>query len=195
MTRSPGSQGLAMVRALLIRHAESTENVAMHGVIASARSGGLPRAKVGAAIQTAMDAATPDDGDAPLSARGEEEARALGGYWLPLLRERAAAGGVVAFVSPQLRCLATADALLRPLFEESGLCAQVLPDMIEIGGMCTATHHSCAVLPASVLGQVTPMSCTICAGMMSRSDRQQFFRAYEPLVRAGRNIALADCLG
>jgi broad specificity phosphatase PhoE len=57
----------------------------------------------------------PPTGDAPLTAHGEEEARQLGEYWAPILQSKASSGSILAFVSPQIRCMSTADAVLRRL--------------------------------------------------------------------------------
>merc|ERR1711964_565645 len=75
---------------------------------------------------------------------------------------RASSGGVQFFVSPQVRCMRTADPLMRALFEKCGLTARVMPDLIE---------HP---------------------GLMQKADQEAFFPTYEGLLQAGRQAEAAE---
>ena len=130
---APPEYTRAMVRVFCIRHAESVENVAMTGVMQQIATRQLSSAVMAHAMDKAMDEATPPNGDAPLTEKGFDEAQQLGEYWAPLLHQKAQEGKLLAFVSPQIRCMATADAVLQRL--DPSVQAQVLPDMIEVPGM------------------------------------------------------------
>lgn len=120
------------MRLLLVRHGESQENVAMMRVVARLLRRELrPGAEFDAAMDRAMVDATPPSGDSPLSEKGRGEAAQLGAYWAPLLASKMEKGRLRAFVSPQSRCMETAD----PLFTALGVKAQVLPDMVEVPGL------------------------------------------------------------
>jgi broad specificity phosphatase PhoE len=86
---------------------------------------------------------------------GVAEARALGDYWAPILQSKWDAGEMQVFVSPMLRCLQTADPLMRRLREGGTMAAAaaaaaaapaaapaatatVLPRIMELPGLCAA---------------------------------------------------------
>ena len=74
---------------------------------------------------------------------GVAEARSLGEYWAPILQSKWDAGEMRVFVSPMLRCLQTADPLMRRLREGGAKAAPaatatVLPRIMELPGLCDA---------------------------------------------------------
>jgi broad specificity phosphatase PhoE len=155
---SPVFFGYLSMRLLLIRHAESAENVAMHMAIEKLIRGEIAADQLGEVAEVAMLEIVPANGDSPLSEKGQEQARKLGEYWSPVLDGRAGHGGVHFYVSPQIRCMRTATPLITPLFEKYGIKAQVLPDLIEI------------------------------PGLMQKGDSTAFFPEYERLLSEGKKV-------
>lgn len=63
---------------------------------------------------------------------GEAQARMLSDYWAEILQEKSNAGELIVYVSPMLRCLQTADPIVRRL----GATAVVRGDVFEVPGLC-----------------------------------------------------------
>eukprot|EP01065_Artemidia_motanka_P030087 TRINITY_DN360_c0_g4_i1.p1 TRINITY_DN360_c0_g4~~TRINITY_DN360_c0_g4_i1.p1 ORF type:complete len:291 (+),score=108.62 TRINITY_DN360_c0_g4_i1:65-874(+) len=110
-------------RLLLVRHAESQNNVTLERL----RAKNLPD------FEDVWMRSREDD--PPCSGRGVEEAEALAKYLAPVLGREPR---VVVYTSPLLRCLQTAA----PLCREMGLRAAVRPDLYENGGVYTVAQDA-----------------------------------------------------
>ena len=80
-----------------------------------------------------MKAGSREDGDAPLTPLGEEQAEQLGEFYAPLLMEKAREGKLRLFVSPQMRTCQTAAPLYSRLHQETGIRAAVRVELHEHG--------------------------------------------------------------
>ena len=80
-----------------------------------------------------MKAGSREDGDAPLTPLGEQQAEQLGEFYAPLLMEKAREGKLRLFVSPQMRTCQTAAPLYSRLHQETGIRAAVRVELHEHG--------------------------------------------------------------
>ena len=102
-----------------------------------------------------MKAGSREDGDAPLTPLGEEQAEQLGEFYAPLLMEKAREGKLRLFVSPQMRTCQTAAPLYSRLHQETGIRAAVRVELHEHGPpmhmdnlYAPTPHCRCCWLPA-----------------------------------------------
>jgi len=102
-----------------------------------------------------MKAGSREDGDAPLTPLGEEQAEQLGEFYAPLLMEKAREGKLRLFVSPQMRTCQTAAPLYSRLHQETGIRAAVRVELHEHGPpmhmdnlYAPTPHCRCRWLPA-----------------------------------------------
>ena len=82
-----------MVRVMMIRHGKSEENAAMHDLFKLVARKEMNKESFRAGMKTRMA----PDGDSPLTSLGKQQVEELGGYWAPLLTEKAAKGALHVF--------------------------------------------------------------------------------------------------
>lgn len=73
------------------------------------------------------------DGDAPLTTLGLEQAELLGRFYAPVLEEKAREGKLHLWTSPQMRTMQSAHPLYARLFKETGITANIRPELHEHG--------------------------------------------------------------
>ena len=118
------------MRLLFIRHAESEENFFMESLVTKFPKGLPSDYKL---MDELMKAGSRDDGDAPLTALGLEQAEKLGAFYAPLLAQKALDGKLQIFVSPQRRTCLTAAPLVSRLHQAAGIRAQTRVELHETG--------------------------------------------------------------
>mmetsp|Transcript_122447 Transcript_122447/g.381194 ORF Transcript_122447/g.381194 Transcript_122447/m.381194 type:complete len:326 (-) Transcript_122447:47-1024(-) len=116
-----------MVRVMVIRHAETLENVAMARSLLRFHRGELGGPQAQAEMLSMLEGG---EVDSPLTRGGERMAERLGKYYAPLLRGLADRGKLHFFCSPMKRNLQTAS----PLVTALGVKAVVRRDLKETGG-------------------------------------------------------------
>ena len=165
-----------MVRVLMIRHAESLDNVQMAERLIDKRSGVSDHEVV---RQLYENDAEETDWDAPLSARGHEQAEQLAAYWAPVLAQKRAEGKLHFFCSPFHRNLETADPLMRALGMPPG-SVELNVEIMEQGGIVHPTDlHKVAQLPSGALfglgGDALAAKCEwAAAGLTADQIRAKF---------------------
>lgn len=127
-----------MVRLLLVRHAETTQNAFMSELLAEIASGRRARSEFNQRMRRAPAGCAAGD-DAELTERGHEQAQMLASAWAPLLARQAAEGRLLVFTSPFQRTLQTAAPLLLELRRHASCFeAVLLPALMETGGLTDA---------------------------------------------------------
>ena len=125
------------MRLLLIRHAQSLQNLYMETVLDDIASGAAEPHEFMKKMRDAPPGAH-GGADSPLSLHGTAQTLKLGATYSPLLVDAARRGQLHVFVSPFQRTMRTADPLMRALASQvPGLKAAVLPMIMEDGGLCS----------------------------------------------------------
>ena len=162
-----------MPRVMMIRHGESEDNVNNIRLSISARNGQITKEEFVERMELLMS----PDGDAPLSARGEEQAERLGEYYAPALAHAAREGHLHFFNSPFLRNLQTAAPLIRRLREEHGVVvtSQVWCNLGEVPGLVRTS-------------QMKPVQQVLEQGGVEKAREQLAQTRWEPAGMSGNQI-------
>lgn len=125
------------MRVLLVRHGMTVGNLATarmairvaKGEVRPEDAHKIERDEAG---ERGEDEACGDTHLSDYKGGGVAEALALGEYWAPILKGKWDAGEMQIFVSPMLRCLQTADSLLKQLGSEATVSTKIM----ELPGLC-----------------------------------------------------------
>ena len=184
-----------MVRVVFIRHGMTHEN--LHGArmaIRIAKGQVDPADREAISLRERMEEGPSEaSGDTQLSDHkggGVREARLLGEYWAPMLREYAELGKLHVYVSAMQRCMQTADPLLRAL----GVDATIEPKVL----LPRRAHsHACLVCRAryhthALVCRARSHACLVCRAL-SPSPSPQADGDSRALRGRGSAVARGAC--